>query len=126
MLLLLATSVLPFPTALLGNAYRDGTHRDQVVALDLYVLVAAASAATWLVLFRYWRPTSGARPGHPASFFVNERRRAVVGIALYVMSALVALWQPFVALAVACALPVFYAATSEGWSLALPGRHPSN
>jgi uncharacterized membrane protein len=42
--LLLTTSVLPFPTAVLGSAFQHGTHRDQVVGLIFYALIGAAMA----------------------------------------------------------------------------------
>jgi hypothetical protein len=52
----------------------------------------------------------------PASFFARERRRAALGVGLYLCAALITLWQPISWLVLACLLPVFYAATSEGWS----------
>lgn len=123
LLLLLATSVLPFPTAVLGRAYQHGSHDDQVVGMVLYVLVAAAMAATWLVLFQYLtvHPRLLVK-ATPDSFFSQEQRRALVGIGLYLLAALVALWQPLAGLVVACALPVFYGATSGGWSPRLSRR----
>lgn len=126
LLLLLATSFLPFPTAVLGSAYKDGTHHDQVVAFDFYAIVAAATVASWLVLFRYLAANERLLdPGTPPTFFWNERRRPLLGIGLYVLAGVIALWQPLVALAVACALPVFYAVTPEGWAPARPRRRPS-
>lgn len=117
LLLLLATSVLPFPTAVLGGAYQHGSHTDQVVGMVLYLLVAAGMAATWLVLFQYLAKSPRLLAGStPDTFFAQERRRALVGVGLYLLAALVALWQPLVGLVVACALPVFYGATSGGWS----------
>ncbi len=52
----------------------------------------------------------------PASFFARKRRRALLGLIAYLLAAAVALWQPLASLVIICALPVFYDATSEGWS----------
>jgi len=115
--LLLTTSVLPFPTAVLGSAFQHGNHRDQVAGLIFYALVAAAMAATWLLLFHYLANNERLLTEHtPASFFARERRRALIGVAAYLLAALAALWQPAAGLVIAVALPVFYGVTSEGWS----------
>jgi hypothetical protein len=52
--------------------------------------------------------------GTPASFFVRERRRAWVGLAADLLSALVALGQPVAGLVVAALLPVFHGLTNAG------------
>jgi len=49
------------------------------------------------------------------AFFTAERRRAVSGITLYALSAVVVAWSPVAALVIACVLPVFYGMTSTGW-----------
>jgi uncharacterized membrane protein len=114
--LLLATSVLPFPTAVLSNAFQLGTRADQVVAFVLYALVAAVMAPTWLALFHYLSANERLLSGHTSpSFFVQERRRAMLGVFAYLVAALVALWQPLGSLLIASILPVFYGVTSDGW-----------
>jgi hypothetical protein len=48
----------------------------------------------------------------------NRRKsggRAVFGVVVYVLVALIALWRPAVGLGIAAALPVFYGSTTEGW-----------
>jgi uncharacterized membrane protein len=115
--LLLPTSVLPFPTAVLGKAFQSGSHADQRMGVIFYAAVAAAMAASWLAVFNYLSRNERLLERHtPASFFAQERGRAVVGIVLYVLAALVALWRPAVGLAIAAILPVFYGLTTEGWS----------
>jgi uncharacterized membrane protein len=115
--LLLGVSVLPFPTAVLSSAFRQGTGSNQVTACVLYALVAAFMALTWLVLFHYLATHERLLARHtPASFFARERRRALLGLIAYLLAAAVALWQPLASLLIICALPVFYGATSEGWS----------
>jgi uncharacterized membrane protein len=64
MALLLAASVLPFPTAELAFAMQHGTHGDKISALLLYAEVSAAMAATWLAMFVYLHRHPGLlRPG---------------------------------------------------------------
>jgi uncharacterized membrane protein len=117
LMLLLATSVLPFPTAVLGNAFQYGSRADEVTAFVLYALVAAVMALTWLVLFHYLSTRERLlEPGTPASFFAAERRRALLGLIAYLLAAVVALVLPVASLIIVCALPVFYGVTSEGWS----------
>lgn len=121
--LLLTTSVLPFPTAVLGSAFQHGNHHDQVVGLVFYALIAAAMAASWLLLFHYLARNQRLLTQHtPASFFAQERRRAALGVGSYTCAALLALWQPVAGLVIACLLPVFYGVTSEGWSTHRKGR----
>jgi uncharacterized membrane protein len=113
--LLLTTSVLPFPTAVLGSAFQHGNHRDQVVGLILYALIAAAMASSWLLVFHYLAANERLLGEHtPASFFAQERLRALIGVGAYLGAALLALWQPIAGLVIASLLPVFYGVTSEG------------
>jgi len=51
--LLLAMSVLPFPTAVVASAFQYGDANDERTAIVFYALVAGAAAATWLVLFHF-------------------------------------------------------------------------
>jgi uncharacterized membrane protein len=115
--LLLTTSVLPFPTAVLGSAFQHGNSRDQATGMVFYALVSAAMAGTWLLLYHYLaRNPRLLTATTPAAFFAHERRRALIGIAVYLVAALVGLWQPAGGLVMAALLPVFYGVTSEGWS----------
>ena len=123
LVLLLTTSVLPFPTAVLGDAFQHGSHADQVAGLTFYALVAAAMAGAWLLLFQYLSANERLlAEGTPPSFFGQERRRAILGLGLYLIVALIGLWQPMAGLVVASGLPVFYGLTTEGWSPTRPGR----
>ncbi|MFW3171639.1 TMEM175 family protein [Geodermatophilus sp. CPCC 206100] len=114
--LLLTTSFLPFPTAVLGTAFQHGTRADQAAALVLYCALAAAMAISWLALFQHLchRPRL-LRTGTPADFFAAERGRALLGVAAYAVAAGSAAWQPLLGLGIAAVLPVFYALTSRGW-----------
>jgi uncharacterized membrane protein len=120
--LLLVMSVLPFPTAVIASAFQHGDVNDERTAVVIYALVAGAAAATWLVLFHFLSraPYLLEDEAHTA-FFAAERRRAVVGITLYALSALVAAWSPVAGLVIACVLPVFYGMTSTGWRVSASG-----
>jgi uncharacterized membrane protein len=115
--LLLTTSVLPFPTAVLSSAFQVGTHHDRVTGVVFYSLVAATMAATWLLLFHYLSVNERLLARHTsAAFFALERRRALLGLVAYLLAALVSQWQPLTGLVIAAMLPVFYGITSEGWA----------
>jgi uncharacterized membrane protein len=114
--LLLTISVLPFPTAVLSTAFQHADVADERAASILYALVAAVSATAWLVLYHYLSRNERllTRQVSPA-FFADERRRALLGMAGYLIAVLIALWEPLGSLAILCALPVFYGVTSGGW-----------
>ena len=115
--LLLATSVLPFPTAVLGSAFQHGSRADQTAGIILYCAVAAVMACTWLTLFQYLCHHPDLHdPATPEDFFEGERTRSTLGIASYVAAVALSLWQPLAALVLAAALPIFYGITSNGWN----------
>ena len=121
--LLLAMSVLPFPTAVVASAFQYGDVNDERTAIVFYTLVAGAAAVSWLVLFHFLsRAAYLLQDEAHTAFFAAERRRAVFGITLYALSALVVVWSPVAALVIACILPVFYGMTSTGWRF--PGSAP--
>jgi uncharacterized membrane protein len=117
--LLLTTSVLPFPTAVVGSAFQLADRGDESAALIFYSAVGAAAAASWLVLFHFLsRAPHLLEDEAHAAFFSRERHRAVAGVTLYAVCALCAAWDPVAGLIIACVLPVFYGVTSTGWRLA--------
>jgi uncharacterized membrane protein len=117
--LLLTTSVLPFPTAVVSSAFQHGTPDDRRVALVFYALVGLATAATWWLLFHFLsRAPHLLEDEADAGFFAGERHRALVGVASYAVAGLAAVWYPVIGLVVICVLPVFYGATSTGWRIA--------
>jgi uncharacterized membrane protein len=114
--LLLTVSVLPFPTAVLSNAFQHGNPGDEVTASVFYGVAGGVAAAAWLVLYHYLarnEPLLTRRSS--AAFFAAERRRAWLGVVSYLLAALIALGAPAASLVIFCALPVFYGVTSEGW-----------
>src|SRR6185437_3856709 len=114
--LLLVTSILPFPTAVVGNAFRYGGHASETVALILYGLVAAVMSFSWLLIFHYLFNNERLLARHTVpSFFATERKRALLGVIAYLVAALVAVWLPIGSLFIICGIPVFYGMTIEGW-----------
>lgn len=115
--LLLAVSVLPFPTATVADAIRTGSHSDQLVAIALYGSIAALMAATWWTIFDYLadRPEL-LRDDLPERFFHDEKRRAVLGMATPPLAVLIGILAPGLALASFTFMAIFYAVTSQGWS----------
>jgi uncharacterized membrane protein len=114
--LLLTTSVLPFPTAVVSSAFQHGSLDDRRVALIFYALVGLATAVTWWLLFHFLsRAPRLLSDDADAAFFAGERHRALVGVASYAAAGLAAFWYPVAGLVVICVLPVFYGATSTGW-----------
>lgn len=115
--LLLTTSVLPFPTAVLGSAFQHGSHADQRAAVILYCGIAGVMACTWLAFFQYLcRHPELHDTATPAGFFADERLRSMLGLASYASAAALSTWHSLVGLVLIAALPVFYGITSNGWN----------
>jgi uncharacterized membrane protein len=116
LILLLASALIPFPTAVLSTALLSGDAYDARIAVALYALVGAAMCLSWLYLFHvlhihHHLLERGVEP----AFFARERVRAFAGVALYAAAGVLG-WvlHPMFALAIFLALPVFYGVTSEG------------
>jgi len=115
--LLLAVSVLPFPTATLAYAMQHGTRDDQFAAVVLYALVAAAMGLTWLIMFVYLDGHRELLRGDVSpGFFREERRRAALGILSPAIAIAIAIVAPSAALFTFLLLPIFYGLTTEGWT----------
>lgn len=117
--ILLTTVLLPFPTSVLANAFRDGNVADSRSAVLLYALVGTMAAASWLAFFQYLCGRAELlRHPDDAAYFHNERRRAIAGIIPYSLAGALGYFvNPLIALVIFVVLPAFYALTSEG----LPG-----
>ena len=107
----------PFPTAVLANALRDGNPADGKTAAALYGLVLALHAVGWTAFLQYAsRNPKLLRRGGDAKFMRMDSLRAPFGVVLYgCAGALGYFVSPVIALAIFAALPIFYAATAEGW-----------
>ena len=116
LLLLLFTSVLPFPTAVLADSIRLGSLNDQRAAIGLYGLISTLMAASWLLFYHYLHHSTDLAHAHvPPVYFGVQRRRAVTGIIGFLLATLLGITlSPLFGLALFIALPLFYAITSEG------------
>jgi uncharacterized membrane protein len=116
--MLLALSVLPFPTATVAYAMQHGTYGDQVIALSLYGLIIFAQSVTWMVMFIYLEQHRALLiEDRVPSFFREERQRAVLGILSPVLAVALGVVMPVIGLIVFLLMAIFYGITTEEWTI---------
>jgi len=108
-LLLLGISFVSFPTAALGRALEGGMHDAQ--AAVLYALTLAATAGCFSALWLYLRAHPALLAGHARPRAVAALRRSLVGPALYLAAALVALVSAPASLALAALVAGYFTLT---------------
>lgn len=113
---LFTTALLPFATAVIADAVQKGNPSDARTAVGLYALVGALLCVSWLWLFHRLHTNPHLIESHvEEGFFQQERTRAWVGVALYVIAGVIgSVIAPTIALTIFFALAVFYGFTSEG------------
>lgn len=116
LVLLLTVVPVPFPTAVLANALRDGNAADSKTAVALYGLTIALHAFGWLCFLQYLsRRTKLLRRTSDGTFIRIDVRRAPFGIVAYGAAAVVGYFvNPLIALGVFAVFPIFYGVTAEG------------
>lgn len=115
LLLLLSSALIPFPTALLSTALQTGNSFDAAVAVEFYAAIGALMCLSWLLVFHVLSVNPHLLEAHvERTFFPQERHRALLGFALYVLAGMAGWFSPKLALVILLALPVFYGITSEG------------
>ena len=109
-------ALIPFPTGVLADAFRDGNLSDRKAAVVLYALVAALMSAAWLPVFPHLHHHPHlAKPGSSASSFASEVLRPAVGILLYGTAAALGLFvNPILAVGIFILIVCYYACTSQG------------
>jgi uncharacterized membrane protein len=114
--LLLGAVVVPFPTAVLANAFGSGNHASEQVAITMYAVVGMFMATTWFVFFiTLERRNHLAHESVAPGVWRTERYRAVTGLVGYALAGgLGVLVFPLIGLVLFCLLPVFYALSSDG------------
>jgi uncharacterized membrane protein len=115
--ILLATVIVPFPTAVLGDALAEGgTSHDQRVAVVLYALLAAVMSVPWWAVFTYLhRHLYLLQPGVTSAYLRTQRMRPLTGLGLYVVCGLGGWFiSPIVGLVCIIVVIVYHAFTSEG------------
>jgi uncharacterized membrane protein len=116
LVLLLAISWLPFPTALVAEHIRDGD-ADARTAIVVYALSSVAMTVPWVFLWRRLELHPELFAGdRDAAHARTEGKRAWLGVGLYLVCAAVGLVSAYAAAALLAALAVFYALTSQGWA----------
>lgn len=119
--------VIPFPTAVLADAFdHGGNDHDRRVAVLLYVLTAAAMSAPWLAFFSYLhRRPELLGEGISAAYVATQRVRPVTGMVLYLFSGALGWFvSPLVGVIGIVVMIVYHALTSEGVRRRRPPRRP--
>ena len=113
LLLLLATSVLPFPTAVISTAWRVGARQDQVVAVALFGLISVAISGAYIAVCHALAGRPELLTGPAAVAFLRaERRRGLVAVAGTVVAVVAAaVITPTLALVLLAVTPAFYLGT---------------
>lgn len=110
------TSLIPYPTGVMADAFRSGNLDDQRAAVVLYALVAGLMSAAWLPIFPYLHY-------HPELLKPTIRRgtmgaqliRPVVSILFYGLAAVIGWFiDPLGAIALFILMVFFHACTSQG------------
>lgn len=110
------TSLIPFPTGVMADAFRSGNFDDQRAAVVLYALVAGLMSAAWLPIFPYlnrhpYLMGPNAKPGIMAAQMI----RPVVGILSYGAAALLGWFvHPLLAIGFFVFMVGYHACTSQG------------
>ena len=108
-------SSIPFPTAVLADAFRSRDPSDLRVAGVLYAALAALQSAMWIPIFSHLRDhLELMEPGTDVALIEAQRVRPWVGVGVDVAAGLAALMSPVAMLVLWTFSLIFFAVTSDG------------
>ncbi len=110
--LLFITSLFPWPTSVLAAGFRLGNHHDQVIAAVLFATIGFFVPLGWIALYRYTAShlellTAAEDVGYARS----RARQSVIPVFAYPAAAVVAIWQPVLAVVIFVLIPLIFIAT---------------
>ncbi len=103
---LMAIAFLPFPTAVLGEYLDDDPQRQTAVAF--YIVGLALPATAWLFIWLYARWDNLIDEALHPDYVRFLTLQYVGSFAVYFVALLIALWQPYVGLAISAGLTALY------------------
>jgi uncharacterized membrane protein len=109
LLLLLVASLFPWPAAVLSAAQRTGSHQDEIVASLLYAGIGFLVPLTFIAVYTYLINNSYLLTDtvHVA-YARTSRRRALVSVVTYPVTAALAFLSPLLSLALFIAVPAYF------------------
>lgn len=109
------TSLIPFPTGVMADAFRTGSFDDQRAAVVLYALVAGLMSAAWLPIFPYLNRHRELLKAEAQGAMQGQLVRPVVGVISYGVAALLGWFvHPLAAVALFIFMVGYHAVTCEG------------
>ena len=110
------TSLIPFPTGVMADAFRSGNLADQRAAVLLYAIMAGLMSAAWLPIFPYLaRRPYLLNPNVKPAVMAAQTSRPLISIGAYSVAALLGWFiHPLLAIALFVFAVGHHACTSQG------------